>query len=439
MRQVSASQAEGRETAPRHGERKLKAPRACGSTRGRPPAVVLGLSPNALGTVKALRRVGVRCIAIEEHADHPRYVDTWMSSRTRLCEKILLPRGAGKEAMLQALRELGPRLPGRSPIFPSADEHVFLLSDNAAELARWYSFAVPERETLALLMDKERFQPFAREHGAAVPRTLANPSLGELRDAARELSYPCFIKPAYRDSRWDSLFSPLKGLEVRGPEDLLSQYERALVAESRLLVQETVPGPDANLVFSHLYIRADGTVAGCWTGRKLRQLPIHFGTATFATTEDIPEVADMSLRLLRALRYRGYASVEFKQDARDGVFRVLEITAGRTWYNHYLGSVAGVNLEARWYEDLTGFPLDADAGVARAGVRWVDEYRDLMAVTEYQKAGELGQASWVDSYRGCRARALSSWEDPLPGLFVMARLGLSEVHAARRLVMRLLS
>ncbi len=439
MRQVSALRAEGHAPAPRHGERKPTAPRASGSTRERPPAVVLGLSPNALGTVKALRRVGVRCIAIEACPESPREVLTWMSSRTRLCEKILLPRGGGKEALLEALRELGPTLPGRCPILPSADEHVFLLSDNAAELGRWYSFTVPERDTIDLLMDKERFQPFATGQGVAVPRTLANPSLAELREAANELSYPCFIKPVYRDSRWDSHFSPLKGLEARGPEELLSQHQRALVAECRLLVQETVPGPDANLVFSHLYIRADGTVAGCWTGRKLRQLPIHFGTATFATTEDIPEVASLSLRLLRALRYRGYASVEFKQDARDGVFRVLEVTAGRTWYNHYLGSVAGVNLEARWYEDLTGLPLDSDAGVARAGVRWVDEYRDLMAVNEYQKAGELDQASWVESYRGCRARALSSWEDPLPGLFVMARLGLSEVHAARRLVMRLLS
>lgn len=417
---------------------KLVIPGVRSASRLRPPAVVLGLNANALGTVKALRRAGVRCIALEARPRSPRQTHTWMSTRTRLCEKIFLPPDGGPEAMLQALRKLGPRLPGRSPIIPSGDDQVFLLSDHAAELAAWYTFTVPERDTLDLLMDKQRFLAFAIRHRVPVPRTLANPSLAELREAAGRLSYPCFIKPVHRDRRWDDRFSPLKGLEVERAEQLLARYEQALCAETRLLVQEVVPGPDSNLVFSHVYIRADGTLAGCWTGRKLRQHPIHFGTATLATTEDLPEVAELSLRLLRALRYRGYASVEFKQDPRDGVFRVLEVTAGRTWYNHYLGSVAGVNLAARWYEDLTGIPLQADAAAARNGVRWVDEYRDLKALSDYWRAGEVEGASWLRSYRGCRAWALGSSEDPLPGLFVILRLALSRGQGALHLAERLL-
>jgi len=403
----------------------------------RPPAIVLGLNPNALGTVKALRRVGVRSIALETRPTSPRQAHTWMSSRTRLCDKIFLRPGGGREALLEALRQLGPTLPGLSPVFPSGDDQVFMLSEHMTELAQWYTFRVPARETLDLLMDKQRFQEFATQQGVAVPRTLENPSVDDLRDVAGELAYPSFIKPVLRDWRWDGRFSPLKGLEAPGPEQLLAQYQRAQEAGTPLMVQEVVPGPDTNLVFSHLYLRADGSLAGCWTGRKLRQLPIHFGTATLAMTEDLPEVADLSLRLLRALDYRGYASVEFKQDARDGVFRALEVTAGRTWYNHYLGAVAGLNLEARWYEDLTGTSLEADAGAARAGVRWVDEYRDLIAVREYRKAGEPGQEGWLDSYRNCRAWALAGWRDPLPGVYLLARLALSGWHAAKRAVQRL--
>lgn len=361
-----------------------------------------------------------------------------MSARTRLCEKVFLPPDGGPDAMLQALRRLGPRLPARSPILPSSDDQVFLLADHARELARWYAFTVPPRDTLELLMDKQRFLSFAVQQRVAVPRTLANPSPAELRAAAGELAYPCFIKPAFRDERWDSRFSPLKGFVAERADELLSLHEQARRADTPLLVQEVVPGPDTNLVFSHVYIRSDGTLAGCWTGRKLRQLPIHFGTATLAITEDLPEVANLSLRLLRALRYRGYASVEFKQDARDGSFRVLEVTAGRTWYNHYLGSVAGVNLEARWYEDLTGIPLDPDAGVARTGVRWVDEYRDVLALRAYRAVGEVGLATWLPSYRGCRAWAVGSLRDPLPGLLALARIGLSSAQAVRRLVWDLL-
>lgn len=76
----------------------------------RVPAVVLGLNPNALGTVRSLRRCGIPVIAIERAPGG--WVDTnvWMSTRTRLCRKILMPARAGHDALLEQLVELGPSL-----------------------------------------------------------------------------------------------------------------------------------------------------------------------------------------------------------------------------------------------------------------------------------------------------------------------------------------
>ena len=76
----------------------------------RVPAVVLGLNPNALGTVRSLRRCGIPVIAIERAPGGWPDTNVWMSTRTRLCRKILMPARAGHDALLEQLVELGPSL-----------------------------------------------------------------------------------------------------------------------------------------------------------------------------------------------------------------------------------------------------------------------------------------------------------------------------------------
>ena len=400
--------------------------------RNGPPAVVLGLSMNALGTVRALRHAGRDVVAFEERPTSPTAILTWMSSRTRACRRNWLPPGAGEEAWVEAMLEFGRGQEERCPVLPSSDAHVDWLSRHRARLEPWFRFFIPDPETLLTLTDKDRFGQHAESVGVPVPACVRLSPGFEAPSLPATMRFPCILKPVIRDSRWDDLFSPAKALELLTPADFEAGYRSASRAGVDLLLQETIPGPDRSLAFSHLYLAGAGRLAGAWTGRKLRQLPIHFGTATLAETEDLPEVLDLSLRLLAPLRYRGYASVEFKHDARDGSYRALEITAGRSWYNHVLGADAGVNLPALWYSDLMGEPPPETVAVARVGVRWVDEYRDLIAASEYRRAGELGWWKWLGSYWRVRSFAAWSWRDPLPGLFVVARLGLSVINAVRR-------
>ena len=158
-----------------------------------------------------------------------------------------------------------------------------------------------------------------------------------------------------------------------------------------------------------------------WTGRKIRQQPIHFGTSTMTETIRVDEVANDSVSILRELGCQGYASIEFKKDDRDGTYRIMEVTPGRTWYPHYLGFGAGVNIPYVWYRDLTGEPPLAPA-VASDGIRWIDEYRDIQASFSYWKAGELTFMEWLRSFRRLKVCAYASSKDPLPFLFVILRV-----------------
>jgi predicted ATP-grasp superfamily ATP-dependent carboligase len=200
-----------------------------------------------------------------------------------------------------------------------------------------------------------------------------------------------------------------------------------------LLIQEIIPGPDSQLLFSHLYIDKSGRLAAAWTGRKIRQRPVGFGTSTMAETLWDPMVAELSSSLMCAIGARGYASVEFKRDPGSDSYKLIEATVARTWYPHYLGTVAGVNLSLVWYRDLIGAELPRTRRVADR-VKWIDEYRDVWGGYERWREHGLPLADWVCSYRGTKAFALASLRDPLPSLCLVVKI-LLDIAARLRKVL----
>jgi predicted ATP-grasp superfamily ATP-dependent carboligase len=77
---------------------------------------------------------------------------------------------------------------------------------------------------------------------------------------------------------------------------------------------------------------------------------------------------------------------------------------------HHLGAVAGVNLPALVYADLTGRRRPR-AAIARAGACWCRLRTDRLAVRE---AGG-STLSWLLWAVRCEASAIQ-WDDPLPFL-----------------------
>jgi D-aspartate ligase len=97
----------------------------------------------------------------------------------------------------------------------------------------------------------------------------------------------------------------------------------------------------------------DGEPLGIFCGRKLRQTPPGIGTCRVGEAVWVQEVVDSALRLLRAFGYHGISQVEFKRDARDGRFKLMEINA-RLWQWHGLATACGVDIPRIAYADLVG-------------------------------------------------------------------------------------
>jgi predicted ATP-grasp superfamily ATP-dependent carboligase len=196
------------------------------------------------------------------------------------------------------------------------------------------------------------------------------------------------------------------------------------------MAQEVVPGGD-DALFGYWGFRDEQGRERAWvTKRKHRQSPPLFGDGSFQETIDSPEVLDLTRRLLAAFDYRGFAGVEFKQDPRDGVFRLMEINP-RSESGNQLAISAGVDLPWIGYRYLLGELTDeTPTPSVRYGVKFINEEWDLKSFLALRGEGKLTLRDWMRSLRGVRSFALGAWDDPMPFLVSAGRVGRAATRRA---------
>ncbi len=170
----------------------------------------------------------------------------------------------------------------------------------------------------------------------AAPWTRWGPA-AELEAAAAECPYPAILKPAFSHLGVKALGA--KALRCADAGELRAAL--ASTGDIELLLQEYVPGGDDQLYTAGLFVCAEGHVA--FTGRKLKQHPPGLGIARLAETVDAPGLVPGGVALLTELGYEGISQVEYKRDARDGSFRLMEANF-RPWTWMGLATACGTNL-----------------------------------------------------------------------------------------------
>src|SRR6202035_2576832 len=154
----------------------------------------------------------------------------------------------------------------------------------------------------------------------------------------------------------------------------LFRRARQQIRPEEILIQEIIPGSGIQQ-YSYCAFFRDGEAQSTLVARRMRQHPREFGrAATYVETIEHPEIEELSERFLRAIDYYGLVEVEFKQDPRDGQFKLLDVNA-RTWGFHSIGAPAGVDFPYLLYADQLG--IQVERRKARPGVGWLRMLTDL--------------------------------------------------------------
>jgi len=372
----------------------------------RPPRGPLAYVLGDMDLVRPLGLAGIRCVVVAPDPGglaHSRYTERTLSFPTE---------GRTEGEMVDTLVNFGMRETQPPVLYFQEDTHLLMVSRHRRRLAQAFRFALPAADFIEQLVDKARFQRLSEERALPVPRTRVLHPTPDSQPPALDLRYPLIVKPLTRLESWATIERGGKALALESAADLAALWPRLTAAGIDLLAQELIPGPESAIESYHVYVDAQGEVAGEFTGRKIRTLPATYGHSTALTLTDIrtqgADVAALGRDVAVRIGLRGVAKFDFKR-APDGGLHLLEINPRFNLW-HHLGAVAGVNLPALVYADLTGRSRPR-AAIARAGTCWCRLKQDRLAVRE---AGGSTLA-WLLWAARCEASPIH-WDDPMPFL-----------------------
>ncbi len=307
---------------------------------------------------------------------------------------------------VDALIRFGETHSERPVLFYESDEQLVVVSRHRERLAQAFRFVIADAPLVEDLVDKTRFAALAKRHGLPVPAALQfHPARTTPPDLG--LDFPAIIKPLNRAGAWDETFGLRKALAVESAEALRQLWPQLLGANVELLAQQLIPGAETQIESYHCYVDARGQVAGEFTGRKIRTYPVAYGHTTALEITDAADVRRHGRIAVEWLGLTGVAKFDFKRD-RTGELHLLEVNPRFTLW-HHAGAVAGVNIPALVYADLTGTPRPR-VSHAKAGVRWCRVWKDLPSARQ----SGVPLTAWLPWMLGCEAKSALSWTDPMP-------------------------
>lgn len=371
-----------------------------------PHAIVIGLDcMTGVQTARILAGHAVPVIAIVADPEH-------YCAKTRVCERILTA-DIKSEAFIETLESLGPSLPQKAVLVPCTDMSVLLISRNRQRLVEWYHVSMPDEAVVEMLMDKISFVTFAQEQGFAIPGTFFIRNRGEAEEAARELSYPCILKPPMKTPTWEQKTRE-KVFKVNSAGEFLRLYDRCAGWAELLMAQEWVEGSDANLYSCNCYFNADSEPLVTFIARKIRQWPPETGTSCLGEEVRNDEVLEESIGLFRSVGYHGLGYVELKQDERSGKHYIIEPNIGRPTGRSAIAEAGGVELVYTMYCDALQRQLPVNRTQKYSGVKWIHLRRDIQSALFYYRRGDLSLGEWLRSWRGKKGYAIFAWNDLAP-------------------------
>jgi D-aspartate ligase len=368
-----------------------------------PGALVVGGAHVSIGVARSLGRRGIPVWLL---ANHP------IPKFSRYVQRRFDWPGADHADGLSSILDLARQhnLNGWV-LIATGDQDMRLIAQNHEVLSAHFRVATPGWNTIQWVYDKRLTYQRAASLGIDCPWSFRPRTIDELRTL--DCRFPVILKPAFRKST--DAFTQAKAWKANDRAELLRLYRRAaaLIGDDAVIVQEWIPGTGA-AQYSYAGLLDRGVPIASLVARRTRQHPIDFGrSSTFVETIEQRQVEDLACRFLGSIDYTGVAEVEFKYDARDRHYKLLDVN-GRFWTWCGLGGLAGADFPYLAWQQAAGGTVAPRR--ARAGVGWMHASRDILAACEEISGGGLKLRDYLASFCMPLAFANFAIDDPLPAI-----------------------
>jgi predicted ATP-grasp superfamily ATP-dependent carboligase len=373
----------------------------------KPGAIIVEGHVQGLSNTRSLGENGIPVFVIDKNNPVARY--------SKYCKKFFYCPDYLSEDFIPFLTQLAQKenLKGWT-LIPSNDHAVYSLSRYKKELEQYYKVSSPDFDIVENIYDKVKLLAKAKECGIPVPLTFLFDNSGKLNTG--ELNFPLITKGRYG----------LSFYKATGSKVLLSENEEQLKQNFALInlygidntfTQELIPSDGRNKTISFTAFCVDGIIKAHWTGVKLREHPIQFGTATCAESIYNQQCYKQSVTLLGSLKFSGVCEVEYLYDPRSGQYKLIEINA-RTWLWVGLAKACGVDYAKIIYNYHNSINIEYPDKYL-TGIKWINYLTDFMFSVIALIKGKLNIRNYLSSFKGEKVFAVFSRKDMLPGLMFL--------------------
>lgn len=371
------------------------------------PVLVLNVaSHGSLGILRSLGRLGVPIHVVDAEPHRP-------AMFSKYCRRAFAWNfdSASADHSINFLLSVSNQIGRRSILLPTCDHTTTFVAENLHRLQS--SFIYPKQPaglTPALCSKKEMYL-LAKRFGVPTPEVVLVNSRREVAEFAQTVKFPVMLKgiDGARLVRRTG-----KTMEiVQNARELLDSYTRMEDPDARnLILQEYIPGDDGTVWMFNGYFDDNSDCLIGLTGRKIRQTPIHTGMTSLGICVTNPIVEQTTKYFMKALGYRGILDIGYRHDARDGLYKVLDINPRIGAAFRLFVDETGLDVARAMYLDLTGQPVLASK--PREGRKWIVEFNDFSSSMKYRREGSLTLREWIASFKGIEEGAYFAWEDLLP-------------------------
>lgn len=200
-------------------------------------------------------------------------------------------------------------------ILPIGYQATALFSQQYDHFSQYAMIPIAQKESIRIAGNKDATLQLAEQLGIRIPKYYK--SIDEVNQ------YPVV----------------LKGIKGAGQIRYInSQNDLNQKTFDDLIIQEYIPGEG----FGFFALYNQGELRAFFMHHRIREYPFTGGPSTTAESVYDPKLKELGVKLLDALKWHGVAMVEFKKDARDGKFTLMEINP-KFWGSLDLAIVSGVD------------------------------------------------------------------------------------------------
>lgn len=368
-------------------------------------ALILGGTTTALAFARSLGAKGVQVTVTAPSR-------AFWAMQSKWADTVITPNPALHPAEFHdRLVAWGKGQAERCVLIPTLEEYLPIISAQRKEIEELFLFQIPSDHLITQLIDKQSQYLLLTRAGLTVPMTVYSDIEDFTGAASDKIGFPCILKPC-QSHIWRQVPGRFKARVVESRRELESLWQDISSLGLKFLAQEVIPGGDECL---HSYLacyNAQGLPLAEITTQKLRQNPVLYGTGCRLISTDNPDLSAISRSALQKIGYAGHVDIEYKWDAGDRSWKLIEINIRGTSFVQ-LAITSGADLPWVGYLDA-GYGKQASPSLPRSGILFMHMGWDLQSVLTGADKPFSSFVEWILLIRKVKAFAVFNLRDLRP-------------------------